>query len=433
MSILNLNKLLAPVSDENPCGEDLEDLTEYHELEDYVKGKEETQFSEAVPPEWKKAEKLAQDLLLQGKHMWVISHLICAMTANHGIAGLNQGAKFLSEALSTFWEGIFPETYPEDANPYETRMNVLSSLADFTSPLMVNLRQMPICRSRQFGEFSFRDILLSRGELKAAEGEKTPDKNMIEAAVRDTDPEYIDDMIRLMTEAMEYIRGIDNFLDEAAGEQNNTSNITKIEDTLKSILAAVEPWAGPQVQDEANEEEGGDEDVAELPGQAPEGPAAPTDKPRGPGAPAALNSRDDVYALLGEMIRWYEQNEPASPVAMILLRAKTLVGKDFFQIISSIMGPDVPQVRTLFGSPEEHPAQGNEPLIQQISFDLRSRHDILNWLEKASLWYRATEPSSPVPLFLHRAKQLVGKNFEQIISEIADQAQQQVADLVNNK
>lgn len=432
MSHLNLNKLLAPVTEEEPCGEDLSDLTEYYVLEEHARGKEETQFSDAEPPDWQQVEKVAQDLLLQGKEMWVISHLICAMTANHGIVGLNEGIRFLLEALSTFWEGIFPETDFDDANPHEQRMNVLSSLSDLTSPLMVNIRQMPICRSRHLGEFSFRDILLSRGEIKAVEGEKPPEKDLIEAAVRDTDPEYISDMIRLMTETIEHIRKIENFLNEAAGKQNNTSNIFKIEDALKSILTFVEPWSGSPVQDDAVEE-GEDEHGPEFPDKAQAGQAVPADQPPRPGTPAALNSRDDVYALLGEMIQWYEQNEPASPVAMILHRAKSLVGKDFFQIISSVMGPDIPQVRTLFGSPGEHPAPDNDPVIQQISFDIRSWHDILNWLDKASLWYHAMEPSSPVPLFLHRAKQLVGKNFQQIISEIADQAQQQVADLLENK
>jgi len=150
MSILNLNKLLAPVTEDDPCGEDLSDLTEYYILEELAKGKEETQFSDAEPPDWQQVEKLAQELLLQGKEMWMISHLINAMTANHGIRGLNEGIDFLSKTLPTFWEGIYPETDFDDANPYDQRMNVLSSMSGLTSPLIkiihINFHEIPFCK-----------------------------------------------------------------------------------------------------------------------------------------------------------------------------------------------------------------------------------------------------------------------------------------------
>lgn len=425
MSILNFNKLLAPVTEEDPCGEDLTDLTEYYILEEYARGKEETQFSEAEPPDWKQVEKLASELLFQGKEMWVVFYLVCSITANHGISGLNEGIRFLSDMLSSFWENIYPETDFDDTNPYEQRMNILSSLSDITSPLVDNIKKTTICRSRQIGEFSLRDIQVARGEINVAEGENIPEINLIEAAVRDTDSEFIEDMIHLLKDTIEQIRKIDDFLNESAGQANNTSNILKIEEILQSILDFIEPYSGGQVPD-VKTEEAETEDDSEDSGEKGD---PLIDKK----IPGVLNSRDDAYALLGEMIQWYELNEPASPVAMILGRAKSLVGKNFFQIVSHIMGPEVPQIQALFGAPGNYPVVDSSPEDKEANFGIRSRNDILNWLDKLAAWYAGAEPSSPVPLLIHRAKQLVGKNFEQIINEIANQAQGQVADLLKNK
>ncbi len=420
---------MAKVSDDEPCGEDLSDLTEYYVLEEQAKGKEETQFSKAEPPDWQQVETLSRDLLLKGKEMWVIYHLICAMTANHGIAGLREGIEFLSRMLSTFWEHIFPEPDFDDPNPYEQRMGILSSFSDFSSPLMENIRNMPICKSRQIGEFSYRDILVARGDIKPPKGEAPPDITLIEAAVRDTDPEFTQNLVSELQETREQVKAIDAFLDETGGSQNNISGLHKFADAITAVLSCVEPFALPSAAEPeaASEGEGTEPDaLADAAGQDTGTAAAPA--PQG-----ELRSRDDVYALLSEMIQWYEQNEPASPVAMLLDRAKSLVGKNFIQILTSVLGPELPQIQALFGPLDGYPVLESTPAIRQSGFNIRSRNDILTWLDKLTAWYGGSEPSSPVPYFIHRARQLVGKNFDQIISEIANQAQNQVADLLKNK
>ena len=425
MSILNFDKLLAPISKENPCGEDLSDLTEYYVLEECAKGKEESQFAKAEPPDWRQVEALSKDLLLQGKEMWVIFHLLCAMTANHGITGFSEGIQFLFEVLSVFWENIFPENDFDDPNPYEQRMGVLKSLSDTSSPLLLNLRNMPICKSRQLGEFSFRDILIARGEIKAADEEAVPGQNIIEAAIRDTDPKFMADQISLMKTTVEYVNKIESFLNDAAGLQNNTSNILKISEAIESILAYIAPYCSPDPEDSIPEEQDNIDANESLQGTVKEETVVT--------ASGAINNRDDIYALLDEIIQWYGQNEPASPVGMLLERAKSMVGKDFFHIISNVLGPDIPQIQLLFGPPGEYPALGVTPADRKSPFPIHSRNDVVKYLDMTATWYGNFEPSSPVPLFIHRAKQLVGKKFQEIISEIANQAQGQVAELLNNK
>ena len=53
---------------------------------------------------------------------------------------------------------------------------------------------------------------------------------------------------------------------------------------------------------------------------------------------------------------------------------------------------------------------------------IRSRQDAIRALDAVAEFFRQTEPSSPVPLFLERAKRLVSKNFLEVLADIAPEA-----------
>ena len=54
-------ELLEPISDEAPCGEDLSYDAGFQELETLARGKQETQFSAAEPPDWKALKRDARN------------------------------------------------------------------------------------------------------------------------------------------------------------------------------------------------------------------------------------------------------------------------------------------------------------------------------------------------------------------------------------
>jgi type VI secretion system protein ImpA len=53
---------------------------------------------------------------------------------------------------------------------------------------------------------------------------------------------------------------------------------------------------------------------------------------------------------------------------------------------------------------------------------IRSREDAIRALEAAAEFFRRNEPSSPIPLFLERAKRLVSKDFLEVLADIAPDA-----------
>jgi type VI secretion system protein ImpA len=53
---------------------------------------------------------------------------------------------------------------------------------------------------------------------------------------------------------------------------------------------------------------------------------------------------------------------------------------------------------------------------------IRSRQDAIRALDAVAEFFRVTEPSSPVPMFLARAKRLVDKDFLEVLADIAPEA-----------
>jgi type VI secretion system protein ImpA len=57
---------------------------------------------------------------------------------------------------------------------------------------------------------------------------------------------------------------------------------------------------------------------------------------------------------------------------------------------------------------------------------IRSRDDAVRALDAIAAFFRSSEPSSPVPLFVERAKRLVAKDFLAVLEDIAPDAVSQV-------
>lgn len=61
-------------------------------------------------------------------------------------------------------------------------------------------------------------------------------------------------------------------------------------------------------------------------------------------------------------------------------------------------------------------------LAGQATGAIRSRQDAMRALDAVAEFFRQTEPASPVPMFLERAKRLVGKNFLEVLADVAPDA-----------
>ena len=92
LSVAEVAKLLEPVSEDAPCGEDLEYDTAFGELERAAQVKAEQQFGETVVeeegPNWSGVQDKALELFARTRDLRVAIYLVRAQVHNEGAAGL---------------------------------------------------------------------------------------------------------------------------------------------------------------------------------------------------------------------------------------------------------------------------------------------------------------------------------------------------------
>ncbi len=107
--MIAVEELLKPISEESPCGEDLSDDASLQELETMARGKQETQFSAAEPPDWKQLRSRSLVLLGRSKDLRIAMTLAVAAIELDGLPGFRD-----SLALA---EGYWARTSRHGAKP----------------------------------------------------------------------------------------------------------------------------------------------------------------------------------------------------------------------------------------------------------------------------------------------------------------------------
>jgi len=72
------------------------------------------------------------------------------------------------------------------------------------------------------------------------------------------------------------------------------------------------------------------------------------------------------------------------------------------------------------------PSGGSGPVMASVAGAINGQQDVRNTLDRLLAWYEKSEPSSPVPILLARAKRLVGADFYTIIKDIAPDGRENV-------
>lgn len=100
---MNIDEFLAPISPDNPCGENLEYDADFRAMGQASQGKAEQQFGDTIipaePADWNTVEKLATSLLGRTKDLRVMLALTHAWTRRRGLAGYADGLLLVQEAL----------------------------------------------------------------------------------------------------------------------------------------------------------------------------------------------------------------------------------------------------------------------------------------------------------------------------------------------
>jgi type VI secretion system protein ImpA len=340
MPVLDLEKLLQPISPEQPCGENLEYDPEVVALDALARGKSEQQFGDTVipgeEPDWREVRRAALALLERTADLRIGVHLARAMLNTDGLAGFADVAGLARGWLEQRWEHVHPQLDPEDGDA-TMRVNAIAALAH-PETVLKDLRLAPLVRSRNVGSFSLRDCQMAAGDIPAPEGVTPPDAATIEAAFADVPVEELQATADAIAAGIAALEATEAALGErlGAGMGADLSGLTQ-------LLRAAERIVGPRLA-----ARGGTAPVA-----AGEPAAAAAGQPAAAGAASGeIRSREDVARLLDRACAYFRQHEPSSPVPLLLERAKRLIFMDFKGILQDLAPSGVAEFEVVSGRSE---------------------------------------------------------------------------------
>jgi type VI secretion system protein ImpA len=186
--------------------------------------------------------------------------------------------------------------------------------------------------------------------MSGEEGAKVASTATINAAFQDTAAEELKTTATAIVESLECVTRVETFLTELLGS-SDAPHFAEIRQVLHDMNAAV----GKYQASEGTAREHGMETSAEPQADAPisrNAANSSTSTTRGKSMEEITN-RQDIINLLEKICAYYEQNEPASPVPLLLKRAMGLVEKDFLTIMGDLAPDSLAQIKLISGIKDE--------------------------------------------------------------------------------
>ncbi len=373
MTHFDVDALLAEISPDAPCGEDISYDADFLELERIAQGKAETQVGDYVQereePDWKQVYSQSLALLDRSRDLRLILYLTASSLRLKGLTSFRDGLALMRGVVERYWDHLFPQLDPEDDNDPLERINIISALSPASTAMndqdpmkfIPRLMEIPLCtpEDARLPRASLRQIMLASGEITAPETEASaiPSMQIIDAAFEQTDIEDLQSTDQTLRECMDHLGALDTLLMDLVGSAA-APNFSRLEHLLQQMQSKTSMYM---------ERRGYGQDMSPLKQTQASDPtrpntnASPTDAENrtastggasGQVLSGRVTSNQDVLKALDMIISHYEQNEPSSPVPLLIKRAKRLVGKSFVDIIRDLSPDAMSQVKVVSGEEE---------------------------------------------------------------------------------
>jgi len=332
---MNLDELLAPISSDRPCGENLEYDADYMAMEQASAGKAEQQFGDTIipaePADWNKVAKLAGSLLTRSKDLRVMLALTQAWTQLRGLSGYADGLQLIKQSLLLYWEPLWPVlTEDGDYDPFY-RINALAALGD-KSALTTALRQSLLLRNAS-DHLSLRDAwALLDGSKSECEDFPGGRARLLDELARSEQPSIA--AIRSISERLQTIR-------ETVIEHLGESGVPEMVQLLKMVNTVAQACEMTDISTlipPATSEE--------VKSEAVQPPVRTTQTDWRSVQPT---SRADAQLMLEKVKQYFVQHEPSHPAPLMIDRVQRMIEMDFMSIIRDLAPDGVHQLENIFG------------------------------------------------------------------------------------
>lgn len=332
-----IERLLAPVSDEHPCGNDLEYDADFMALETASRGREEQQFGNTIipaeEPDWQSVVQLSMALLERSKDLRVVLVLLRGLAKTEGVTGFIAGLELLVALLNQYWPHLHPMLDIEDNNDSTMRMNALMPLSDPTL-LPRDLRGACLTATGIAARLTLRDLELAYDKATPREEEDVRPKGEVLAIIAEWASKFPDDFA-IAQHGLDALKSLNAALGNELGAAA-LPDFTGVQ-ALLYLLGQV---------------------CSQALGSTPEPVSGITDARIALGENATksiitsageLRSRQDALRLLDQVSDFLLRTEPGNPAPLLIERAKRLIGVSFLDIIAELAPDALDSVRHTTG------------------------------------------------------------------------------------
>lgn len=332
-------------------------------------------IQEGEEPDWRKVYSLSLELFEQSRDLRLTLYLTLSSLCLRGIPGFCEGITLLHGLVERHWEQVFPQLDPDDDNDPTERMNIIGSLSPPNTvmsdqdPMQFRARLMdaPLCTpdDSRLPRPTLRHILIASGEKTAPKEDENqiPTMPLIDAAFEQAPVEDLQATDRIVHDCLDHLNALDTFLVEkvGAGTAPDFSRLEKVLNQIKSKISGNLESRGygadvsliKQIQNKVGsilDKKRPNVDQMEVINKNEQSAA---DSKIQPTLSGRITSKQEVLKALDMVVSYYEQNEPSSPVPLLIKRAKRLVGKSFVDIIRDLSPDAISQVKMVSGDQDD--------------------------------------------------------------------------------
>lgn len=329
---VDIEALLAPVSDDKPVGEDLSYDSERQEIEAAFETSAAGGSANEGDIDWRSIVSLIEKQSARTKDIWLAVYLMRAGARMSQIEVVERGAQFLSGLVGTYWDTVHPQLDEYGFQGRKTPCESLTRIGEFLGPL----KNIVLIRHPRLGQYSSADI-----ERFAIGGDSEDGYGMFRAAIQEMPVEDIEAVVAQLDAIVSAIQAADAIMTANAGSETSV-NFKPTYDALKGVRSGLAGFT-PSGSGEG-EEMAADGDV--------EGGASYAGGSGGGGrsAPGSIESREDVIRAMDAIGDYYRRREPASPVPLALKRARDWVTLDFLAVLEDIAPNSMAEARNVLMS-----------------------------------------------------------------------------------
>ena len=338
MADLSPDKIIEPISEDQPCGpdldmEDMDFMTFMAELD----GKMPTRYFSFDPAsiDFSGIYEQIDGFLGKALDVRLLIPLAKLKILQGDIDGFIEAIEATHAVLKAHWSDVHP------ADDFiDLRMALLSTLDDMPTTVLP-LQHATLFRSRRAGPITLRKWQLANGDVSPREDEEMVDGGTLLSEIGAADADEMKAIIEKMERGRDAINGVRTVC-ISEGDFESAPTYERLPPAFEAIIEMISKGTGADVDGEAAGE--GDAADGAAAGDVSTSGGVMVQMPTGDVA-----TREDAIDALFAAERYYALYEPSSPNVLLLREARAAASKTFAELVSDLLPSSASEAFFAFG------------------------------------------------------------------------------------